>query len=436
MMRRLLTQVVCAGLVFSGALLAASAALATAPDFDQVMQSPDDPQLNLDYATSQANSGHLLEAAAALERVLAVHPEWSGVRLLYAVVLYRLDDLQGAQAQIAQIDMASLSPLQRAEAAKYQSRIHRGRDALSFRGDLSIGADYETNATGALAMQVDFGLGVPKQAGASSSVAGDLEADYKLSPIGPYSAFASVSGVDAERLSGPEQQYHRVEAQIGLASIGRQGYWKVAAVYRDLGLFRIHYLTETGARVEAGYRIDSSDNVSGALEAAYQDYNVPLDDFYTGLDGSHNGWRFDLAAGVRHRFDAHQSLSGSVGVEDKEGRFEPFAYIAERVGADYHASTSRGVYVDASGGVRWVQYKQSEGFFFDATRRDIQSSERLAVGAPLSAFTKAGATGDVRENVIIEAAVHHATRDTLQPLANYDSTGFEVRLLWRFGAAK
>ena len=435
-MRRLLTHAIWGGLALASAALAASSALAVAPDFDQVMQAPDDARLNLDYATSQANAGHLLEAASALERVLAVHPEWGGARLLYAVVLYRLDDLQGAQAQLGQIDMAALTPLQRAEARKYQADIHQGRDRLSVHGDLSFGADYESDAAGALAIQVDSFFGVPKTGGWARSVAGDIEGDFKLTPTGPYSLFAAASGVDEERVSGPDQQYHRIEGQTGVGWSGRQGYWKVAIVDRDYAIFKTHYLTETGGRAEASYRIGTADNISGSFEATQQFYKVPIDDFFTGVNGSHNGAHYDLAAGWQHRFSAHQSVSGNIGVEDKGARFKAFAYSAARFGADYHASNSRGEYVDVSGGVRWVQYKASEPFFFDKKRKDTQWFERLAIGAPLSAFTQAGATGDFRENVIIEAAVHHTTRDTIQPLANYDSTGFEARLLWRFGAPK
>ena len=56
------------------------------------------------------------------------------------------------------------------------------------------------------------------------------------------------------------------------------------------------------------------------------------------------------------------------------------------------------------------------------------------MGAPLSAFTRAGATGDFRENVVVEAAVSQNERDTIQPLLNYRSTAAELRVIWRFGA--
>src|SRR6201999_878009 len=100
---------------------------ASGPTLEQVMQAPDDVDLNLAYARSMADSGHLLSAAAALERVLMAKPNAASVRLLYAVVLYRLDDLQGADAQLTQVDDAQLPPLERAELEKYRRVVNNER---------------------------------------------------------------------------------------------------------------------------------------------------------------------------------------------------------------------------------------------------------------------------------------------------------------------
>src|SRR5262245_17466219 len=84
-------------LCFAGLFLASGNTLARADQatsFDQVLTAPDDPQINLSFATQEADDGHLLNAAAALERLLLAHPNAHSVRLFYAVVLYRLNDLQ------------------------------------------------------------------------------------------------------------------------------------------------------------------------------------------------------------------------------------------------------------------------------------------------------------------------------------------------------
>ena len=69
-----------------------------------------------------------------------------------------------------------------------------------------------------------------------------------------------------------------------------------------------------------------------------------------------------------------------------------------------------------------------------ATRDDVRTHARLALGAPLSAFTARGATGDVRERVTLEGALNYSSRESSSPLSDYDGWGAELRLIWRFGA--
>ena len=130
------------------------------------------------------------------------------------------------------------------------------------------------------------------------------------------------------------------------------------------------------------------------------------------------------------------TLYGGVGLEDKEANYRPFAYSAESLQARYDLFLGRGVYIDASGSIRFVQYRADDVIFLGARRKDTQSQERIAIGAPLSAFTRVGMTGDYRENLIIEAALSHLYRDTVFPLADYDDLAFELRLIWRFGVPR
>jgi hypothetical protein len=82
-----------APLVAMGAALLAGTALVTpapaaqGPSFDEIMAAPDNADFNIAYAEAEASAGHLLPAAAALERVLTAHPGDNSVRLLYAVIL-------------------------------------------------------------------------------------------------------------------------------------------------------------------------------------------------------------------------------------------------------------------------------------------------------------------------------------------------------------
>src|SRR5215510_14977855 len=118
----------------------AAQADSASPSFDQVLTAPDDPQINLSYARQEANDGHLLNAAAALERILLAHPNAHGVRLFYAVVLYRLNDLQGAKRQLQLLEGVRLTPLQAAERDKYKRLVEAGQSSTSLHGKIFGGA--------------------------------------------------------------------------------------------------------------------------------------------------------------------------------------------------------------------------------------------------------------------------------------------------------
>src|SRR5258708_29201780 len=164
-----------------------------APTYDQVLAAPDDPQINLDYAREEADRGNLLNAAAALERILLAHPNAHGVRLFYAAVLYRLNDLQGAKQQLKELENVRLTPLQTAELSKYEDLVERGQSATNVTGKISAGIAVESDAIGALLSQLDFpGFHSPKN-GAAAATSADLEVNHSLGPNSDYPLYGGAS---------------------------------------------------------------------------------------------------------------------------------------------------------------------------------------------------------------------------------------------------
>jgi uncharacterized protein (TIGR02996 family) len=111
------------GLLLSAGL--ATSAFAAGPSFDEVMAEPDSPTLNLAFARSEDEAGQLLSATGALERVLLVQPDDHQARLLYADVLHRLGDDQGASRQLTLLDTVQLTPAQQAEKERYRGALGR-----------------------------------------------------------------------------------------------------------------------------------------------------------------------------------------------------------------------------------------------------------------------------------------------------------------------
>lgn len=97
--------------------------VAAPPTFEQLLDAPDDPDLNIAYAAQQMREGNLLYAAAAYERILLEQPDADAVRLMYIDALLRLDEPAGARREVAKLNPLTLNPEQRTMLGGYQAQL-------------------------------------------------------------------------------------------------------------------------------------------------------------------------------------------------------------------------------------------------------------------------------------------------------------------------
>ena len=95
--------------------------------FAQILADPDNIDLNFQYAKNQAAEGDLRGASGTLERILLINPDLPQVRLIYAIVLFRLDNINEAEREFRAVTGSNLSPNLRAEIAGYLKRIEQRR---------------------------------------------------------------------------------------------------------------------------------------------------------------------------------------------------------------------------------------------------------------------------------------------------------------------
>lgn len=117
-------------------------------EFGAVLKDPDNVALNFAYAKTLIRRGNLRAAAPVLQRILLVAPAMAQVRLVYAVVLFRLEDLVTAEAELKLLQKAILPEKLKAEVAFYLGRIALARQSLRQSLTLSVGAmnDWNSNA--------------------------------------------------------------------------------------------------------------------------------------------------------------------------------------------------------------------------------------------------------------------------------------------------
>ena len=113
--------------------------------YDDVLKNPDDVELNYLFAQSQVAAGDVRGAASTLERILLIAPDLARVRLLYAVVLYRLDNLDEAEREFRAVQKLPMTDALRAEVDFYLEQIALRRKTTRYTATLGGGMQFDSN---------------------------------------------------------------------------------------------------------------------------------------------------------------------------------------------------------------------------------------------------------------------------------------------------
>lgn len=126
--------------------------------YADILKDPDNVELNFRYAQNQIAQNELLGASATLERILLINPNLADIRLLYAVVLYRLDSLNEAEKELKVLKALPLPAQMQEEVAFYLKKINyqKRRTHLALRESLGWGYDTNRNASPSSKQQLFF----------------------------------------------------------------------------------------------------------------------------------------------------------------------------------------------------------------------------------------------------------------------------------------
>lgn len=131
--------------------------------FADILANPDDTALNVCYARAQIQNGNVRGAAATLERVLLIAPDARNVRLLYAIVLFRLDTVDEAEREFLEVAEGELPPEVRAQVDGFLDEIQRRRQSVKQTATVGFGIYSASNRNAApdSEQQLAAGVGTP-----------------------------------------------------------------------------------------------------------------------------------------------------------------------------------------------------------------------------------------------------------------------------------
>jgi len=118
-------------------------------EFKEILADPDNIDLNFRYARQQVARGDLKSASATLERILLITPDIPEVRLFYAIVLFRLDNINEAEAELDKVAKLDLPADVRSQVDGFLTDIGRRRQTTRYTASISMGFHSDTNRNAA-----------------------------------------------------------------------------------------------------------------------------------------------------------------------------------------------------------------------------------------------------------------------------------------------
>ena len=113
--------------------------------FAQVLSDPDNLQLNMAYAKTQIRHGDLKGASGTLERMLRINPKLHELRLFYAAVLYRLDNIAEAKMELQKLEGVKLPEKSAKEKQELKRLIAIREKTYTLNAQISAGIVQDSN---------------------------------------------------------------------------------------------------------------------------------------------------------------------------------------------------------------------------------------------------------------------------------------------------
>jgi hypothetical protein len=374
------------------AAAAAAAAELTAGatvSFEEVLAAPDDIELNERYALGLVRTGDLRGAATTLERVLLNSPGRVRTRLLYGIVLLRLDDAPDAVRELSQtLESPDLPAELRLQAEAYKALARSRLRDSHFDARLTMGGGFDSNRNVAPDSQTSmiFGTLVPVTPGPTP--------DGNFQFIGTVGASYDFDGPHGDTLFARFTDFRQDQHVISLLSLQVYSPQVGATIrtpwvditpsysysYVDLSIPMALYLRSHDYDLRVSRRWDRTmETWADITDSRQVFYNTPL--IVNGSDRS--GDQINFGVGANWTPDPADRISLTL-VHQRKFAVQTFdAYRREGVTLDYTHLFDHGVFTTVGLTADYDRYEQPEFLVGSMTRSDDGYIPHFTVGAPL-----------------------------------------------------
>ena len=360
----------------------------TGVTYEDILKDPDNIELNVRYAQDQIARGELLSAAATLERILLVNPNLAAIRLLYAVVLYRLDSLNDAQKELNTLRTVTLPPAIRSQVSDYETKIkyRKRRTHFGLRQSNGWGYDTNRNASPHSKQQLAWDVALPVQ---GTNV---RRADTHFLNVTTVDVTHDLGFQAGHTIFGNFTYYLQEQTNVHSLDLGSFQY-ELGGTYKSKYFdftpsFFYNYLylsSQSFLRSEGGNFLFER-NLTKKLNAFY-DFRVERQDFMNISENtdSYNrkGPQFDHVWGVNYNFIPTMRWSSNIGYSEKFAKEDYYAYDRVSLNNTHTWIWPKGQFVINTFNVYFDRYQTPEFSVSSMHRHDNSIRYRVTYGAPL-----------------------------------------------------
>lgn len=403
--------------------------------YEEVLRRPDDLELNFAYAKTQVRQGDILGALATLERMLLVNPSQPRVRLLYAVVLYRLSAPTEAERELESVMRYDMPDGLRRELEYYRSETRRQQQPTQFSLFTRIGFTYDTNRNIApISGRLDgpgYVLVGPDEedsfgfnALARFEVEHDLGFHRRHRLIGAATLYSdnafessSFNFLAGELTGGVALDFNPVELRV-------LPYWRASTIRGDLvqnaygGHARLLFQTRIGWQFFLFF------------QGEHQNYHSQPDSPESGL---RTGAEYHVGGGARYIIDRHHRLTGSIGYIRKDARAGFFVFDGVQAAIEHGWLIGRGMFLATRFSVERDAYDSADpAINLTQLRRDTIFRIRSTFGIPVATLTGWDDAPRPIRDAIVSLGVEYSRGRSNQSVYDYENVRVMVAIARRF----
>jgi hypothetical protein len=361
--------------------------------YEQVMANPDDVELNYRYALTQIKRGDLKASSATLERILLVNPSLLKVRLLYAVVMLRLDNLVESERELNTVLASNPPDNIKTEAQTYLKEVKKKQKRTQLSGRLSAGMEYDTNRNSNPASDKRLFGGTEVQLSGTNERRDDVsqvymanvEAHHDLGTQAGHEVFATFNYYRTEEAILKILNLTDYSFAAGGVYKSHWGQITPSALFDHISLHERTFLRNHGADIRFDHKVDKQLSTWAEFRDVMQQYS-PTD--IVAIAGDRTGIQWDAMAGADYFFTP--TVRGGIALDHSIKHAAQHYYAFERDGVTVNLLKllGKGSFMMASANANYDQYDEVDLTLSPNYRRDQTFRFDATYGTPLTGLNK------------------------------------------------